>query len=368
MSVYLITGASGYIGSMLLKRLLKRESDSQVVALNRNFEKLKARFPDGDLQADKCRLPERSLSEVSQSEVNPAGMNLSERSPSFDGNRRLDFGRIRCFQADLCDSCFIDRFCTENKKVDYIIHCASATRSIDMVNHPVEVTGSIINATQNVLELARLYEIKSMVYLSSMEIYGDIDCSDGHRVTEEEAAAGRIEPLNVRSCYPLGKRMAENICFSYFKEYGVPVKIARLAQTFGRGILPSDNRIFAQIARTVKEGSDIILHTEGCSMGNYCAIDDALTGILKILECGKDGEAYNVVNEENTMSIRQMAELAASQVAKGRIGVQYDIPPENRYGYAPDTGLWLSGEKLANLGWRPEKTLADMYQEMLDDM
>lgn len=330
MSVYLITGASGYIGSMLIKQLLKRENDSQVVALNRDFEKLKARFSDGYLWEDKCRLA--------------------------------------CFQADLCDSCFIDQFCAENKKIDYIIHCASVTRSIDMVNHPVEVTGSIINTTQNVLELARHYEIKSMVYLSSMEIYGNIDCSDGHCVTEEEAAVGRIEPLHVRSCYPLGKRMAENICFSYFKEYGVPVKIARLAQTFGRGILPSDNRIFAQIARSVKYGRDILLHTEGRSMGNYCAIDDVLNGILKILECGKDGEAYNVVNEENTMSIRQMAELVASQVAKGRIGVQYDIPSENRYGYAPDTGLRLSGKKLACLGWRPEKTLADMYQEMLDDM
>lgn len=348
MSVYLITGASGYIGSMLIKQLLKRENDSQVVALNRDFEKLKARLSDGYLQEDKCRLAERSL--------------LSDR------NRQLDLGRIRCFQADLCDSCFIDQFCAKNKKVDYIIHCASVTRSIDMVNHPVEVTDSIINATQNVLEIARHYEIKSMVYLSSMEIYGDIDCSDGHRVTEEEAAAGRIEPLNVRSCYPLGKRMAENICFSYFKEYGVPVKIARLAQTFGRGILPSDNRIFAQIAKSVKYGRDILLHTEGNSMGNYCAIDDVLTGISKILECGKNGEAYNVVNEENTMSIRQMAEQVASQVAKGRIGVKYDIPSENRYGYASDTGLRLSGKKLAYLGWRPEKTLADMYRELLDDM
>lgn len=348
MSVYLITGASGYIGSMLIKRLLKRESDSQVIALNRDFEKLKARFSDGYLQEDKCKLEERSL--------------------SSDKTGRSNLGRMRCFQADLCDSCCIDQFCAENKKIDYIIHCASVTRSIDMVNHPVEVTGSIINATQNILEIARHYEIKSMVYLSSMEIYGNIDCSDAHRVTEEEAAAGCIEPLNVRSCYPLGKRMAENICFSYFKEYDVPVKIARLAQTFGSGILPSDDRVFAQFAKSIKYGRDILLHTEGRSMGNYCAIQDTLTGILKILECGKDGEAYNVVNEKNTMSIRQMAELVVSQVAKDRIRVKYDIPADNRYGYAPDTGLRLSGKKLAYLGWQPEKTLVDMYKEMLDDM
>lgn len=155
-----------------------------------------------------------------------------------------------------------------------------------------------------------------MVYLSSMEVYGIVECPSGCRVAEWEAGNGRVDILYKRSCYPLGKRMAENICYSYFKEYNVPVKIARLAQTFGRGILPSDHRVFAEFARAVQSGTDIILHTEGASMGNYCAIDDVMDGILLILKQGQDGEAYNVVNEENTMTIRQMAELVATKIWK----------------------------------------------------
>lgn len=336
MAVYLITGATGYIGSMLTKRLLKEEKGIEIVLPARNFAKIKELFPDN--------------------------------FKLWEMGERYGPGQLKLLQADLCDNGFADGFCSQVNSIDYIIHCASITKSAEMVSRPVEVTKSIVNTTQNILETAIRFNIKSMVYLSSMEVYGDLDCSDGHNVTESEADNGRIELLRTRSCYPLGKCMAENLCYSYYKECGVPVKIARLAQTFGHGVLPADNRVFAQFARSVMAGRNIVLHTEGRSIGNYCGIEDALEGILIILKKGQDGEAYNVVNEANTMTIRQMAELVATQVAGGKIRVQYDITSDERYGYAADTGVRLSGQKLRNLGWRPEKSLAEMYQDMLEEM
>lgn len=330
MFTYLITGSSGYIGSMLSKYLLENEPDNKIVVPVRDIRRSKNRF--------------RDISVLTET------------------------GHLRLFRADLRDCNFPGYYYEKADQIDYILHCASVTDSREMVSHPVEVIQSIVNGTQNVLELARRYQIKSMVYLSSMEVYGETDCSDGHRAAEDTAGAGKVELLSARSCYPLGKRMAENLCYSYFKEYGVPVKIARLSQTFGKGVPPTDNRVFSQFARAVKAGEDIVLHTEGNSMGNYCGIDDVVSGILTILKQGKDGEAYNVVNEENTMTIRQMARLVASQVAEGRIRVHTEIPPDNRYGYAVDTGLKLSGEKLMRLGWKPDKNLTDMYREMLEDM
>lgn len=327
MSVYLITGASGYIGSMLGMHLLKNRTDSQVLAVTRSG-KVQERWRD--LPTDRMQII------------------------------RADLGGPGAF-----DTQSVASICTQINHIDYILHCASITDSAQMVARPVETFQSIVNTTQSILELARRYRIRSMVCLSSMEVYGSLDCPDGHRMTEEEAGRGNVDLLQVRSCYPLGKRMAENLCRSYFEEYGVPVKIARLSQTFGRGTLPSDRRVFAQFARAVKAGKDIVLHTEGRSMGNYCGIEDTIFGILTILEKGQDGEAYNVVNEENTMTIRQMAELVAEQIGGGRIKVTYAIPQEGRYGYAADTGLRLSGEKLRRLGWKPEKKLVDMYRDML---
>lgn len=324
MRTYLITGATGYIGAALVKSIFRDE---------KNGENLK------------CRMitPVRDIQKASR--LLPAGVEL--------------------LQTDLCDRKSVERLLKVGSGVDYVIHCASITASAEMIAHPVEVTESIINTTQNVLEFVKCSPVKSMVYLSSMEVYGNIDCQNGHRVTEDGVSCGAVELLSSRSCYPLGKRMAENICYSYYQEYGVPVKIARLAQTFGSEIRDTDNRVFAQFARAAKNGEDIVLHTEGNSVGNYCDIEDAIRGIMAILEKGTNGEAYNVVNEENTMTIRQMAELVADQAAEGKIKVTYDIPNDNAYGYAPDTGLRMSGEKLRKLGWRPRKALQEMYRDVI---
>jgi nucleoside-diphosphate-sugar epimerase len=312
-----ITGATGYIGSQLIQRIVMEDKSPNIIVLVRNLDKAR------------------------------------ETLPSF----------INFIQLDLTDT---NAMASLQLECDYIIHCATVTNSSEMIAHPVEVTQSIINTTQNVLELARRCSIKSMVYLSSMEVYGDINCSYGSRVSETEL--GNIDILNTRSCYPLGKRMAENICYSYYKEYGIPVKIARLAQTFGRGILPTDNRVFAQFARAARDGKNIVLNTKGNSMGNYCGMEDAIAGIMTILVHGTDGEAYNVVNEVNTMTIRQMAELVCNEISGGKIVVEYDIPKENPLGFAPDTGLRLSGQKLEALGWKPRKHLLDMYKDLIADM
>lgn len=316
MEKFLVTGASGYIGSMLVRHISASYEDAVVTAAVRDRRKCEGRFPAG----------------------------------------------VFVLEADLCDEAAVSRI---EGDFDYVIHCASITKSSEMAARPVEVIQSIVNTAQNVLNLVRQRHVKSLVYLSSMEVYGAICCSEGHRVREEEAADGAVDLLSVRSCYPLGKRMAENLCYSYYKEYGLPIKIARLAQTFGEGTLPTDSRVFMQFAKAAKDGTDIILHTEGNSVGNYCGIHDAIAGILTILKRGVNGEAYNVVNEQNTMTIRQMAELVAEKIAGDRIQIRYDIPSENIYGYAPDTGLRLSGKKLESLGWHPSESLEKMYREVI---
>lgn len=325
MTTCCITGATGYIGSALVRYLLKKEqglgqmTGIRILAPVRDLQKAARMFPEG----------------------------------------------VEFLQTDLCDRQCVGRMLKAGNTADYLIHCASVTKSEEMTAHPVEVTESIVDTTKNILEFARHRRIKSMVYLSSMEVYGKIDCGKERRTQEWEACRGEVEILNARSCYPMGKRMAESLCYSYYKEYGIPVKIARLAQTFGKEIMDTDNRVYAQFARAAKNGRNIVLHTDGSSMGNYCELDDAVRGILMILEKGKDGEAYNVVNEENTMTIRQMAELVADRVAGGKIRVVCERTNENSY--APYTGLRLSGKKLESLGWRPTKTLYDMYQGILTD-
>ncbi len=249
--------------------------------------------------------------------------------------------------------------------IDYIIHCASITKSEIMLKKPVRTIKTSIEGTDNVLSFAVKKSIKSFVYVSSMEMYGSFEVP-AFDVTELQI--GSINPLNLRSNYPESKRMCENMCIAYLSEYGVPVKIARMAQTFGAGILPGENRIFAQFARSVIENRDIVLHTHGKSEGNYCYMRDAVSALLFILLKGINGEAYNVSNEETHITIAGMASLVASGIANNKIKVVFDIPEENIYGYAAETKMKLNTDKLKKLGWKPEVGLEEAYTRLIESM
>lgn len=322
METLLITGATGMIGGSLVRRISEKKIPCRMILPVRNTakaERLYKGLTDSDYQ--KILFIETQL------------------------------GDIRPEQFPM--------------PIDAIIHCACITQSGEMVAHPIETADSIVIGTRNVLELARTKQVSSMVYVSSMEVYGKVE-DTGKAVDEDQL--GDIDLQSPRSCYPMGKRMAEHYCHLYHHEYKVPVKIARLAQTFGKGVRPDDHRVYMQFARAILEEKDIVLKTRGTSMGNYCAIDDAVEGIWTILWKGKDGETYNVVNEANTMRIRDMAELVAEQVAGGKVKVRVEAEDAVKNGYAPDTGLRLSGKKLQGLGWRPTKGLVEMYQEVLGQL
>lgn len=249
--------------------------------------------------------------------------------------------------------------------VEYIFHCAAVTKSSEMAANPVGVIETSMQGSGNALALAREKSVKSMINLSSMEVYGITDPVKPF-VTEDDL--GYIDLKNPRNCYPESKRMCECLCSCWYSQYGVPVKTARLAQTFGAGTPEKDSRVFAQFARSAIAGKDIILHTEGNSQGNYCYISDTVRGLFLLLLKGTDGEAYNIVNPDASVTIRQMAELVADKICENSVAVIVD-KPENieKRGYPPDTTMRLSAEKIEKLGWRPRYGLKEMYQRMILD-
>lgn len=197
-----------------------------------------------------------------------------------------------------------------------------------------------------------------------MEVYGSFN--ESKEVREENL--GYIDNLKVRSDYPESKRLCENMCIAYYSEFGVPVKIARLAQTFGAGILPGENRVFAQFARSAMQGKDIVLHTKGQSEGNYCYTRDCITGLLTILLKGANAEVYNVSNPAAHVTIVEMANLVAEKIAGGKIKVVFNIPKDNTFGYAADTKMKLNSDKLQALGWKPEVGLEEAYRRLISDL
>lgn len=248
-------------------------------------------------------------------------------------------------------------------RIDYIFHCAAITKSADMVVKPVDVITTAVDGVENALDLAKNSGCRGFVYLSSMEVYGQTELDE-----VRETDLGHVDLFSPRSSYPESKRLCENLCIAYAVQHGVPVKIARLAQTFGAGTPRDDTRIFAQFARNALNGDDIVLHTQGKSRGNYSSTVDTISALLQILLKGNRCEAYNVANPKASVTIREMAQIVAGEVCGGKIGVVVEVPINfTACGYAPNIGYRLNVEKLSKLGWQPKYGLADMYRRMIAD-
>ncbi len=314
-STVLITGATGLIGKQVVSALLYanevKNTNITVVALVRNKKKAK------DI---------------------------------FDKNKT---NKLKFVVQD------ITRPLKTKLRVDYIIHTANSTSSKSFVEKPVETINSIVQGTKNILDFAKKKEVKSVVYLSSMEVFGNTDTERVEPLKETDY--GYIDLAKVRNSYPEGKRLAEAMCVSYFKEYNLPVKIARLAQTIGAGVDYNDGRIFAEFARCIVEKRDITLKTEGKTVRSYLYVTDCVSAVLSMLEKGKNGEIYNVANSDTTCSIKEMAEMLCKTYKSTNLVFNID----DKY-YPDTTKYYLDTTKyFLDTTWQAKVDLKEMFKRLI---
>ena len=235
-------------------------------------------------------------------------------------------------------------------KFDFVIHTASPASPLIMKKDPVGTIAANTIGTYNTLEAARKGSGKGYLFISSREIYGQP--YENQKVFTEDTY-GFVDPLNVRSCYPEGKKAAETMCVCYKEQYGINVKIARLAHTFGPGMSVDDGRVQADFLRNVINNQDIVLKSDGSAIRTYTYIADAAGALFRIL-LDSDDVVYNISSEESTVSIKQLAEAMAGAFPERNLKLVFDIPEDQKnQGTAPFTIGILSSEKIKSIGWKP---------------
>ena len=314
----LITGANGLIGSLITRTFMYR---------NDNFE-----------QNTKLFLVVRN----------------SQRTREIFGEPKY----IKIIESDIEN---IDEV-KITEKIDYIIHGASPTTSKFFVNNPVETINTAVIGTKNILEIANKNKVDSIVYMSSMEMYGTF--YEDTKVNEENL--GYINPLDIRSSYSEGKRLCELYSFSYFKEYGVPVKIARIAQTFGPGISKYETRVYKYFLDCILNNQDIVLKSTGSTIINFSYTIDTVLGILYILLNGKNGEAYNIVSDSTNMTIYDSAKWLIEKFGNNKIQLKCEANLQQKAGLAPDNRMILDNSKLKSIGWKNGYTLKEGYIRLFE--
>lgn len=303
--IFLVSGASGMIGSFLLDVLLmdKAELNMEVIALVRNETRARERFAP-----------------------------------------YLQSGSMRLLICDINDGIPDVR-----ENVDYVIHAASNTHPRAYATQPVQTLMTNIAGTYNMLRYGIQHEMERFVFLSSVEIYGE---NRGDVERFDESYCGYLDCSTLRAGYPEGKRAGEALCHAYIQETGADIVIPRLPRVYGPTMLMSDTKAISQFIQKGVAGEDIVLKSKGTQLYSYIYVADAVSGILQTMLCGRNGEAYNVADADSDIALVDLAGRIAEDAG---VGVVFDLPDAiEQAGYSKATKALLDSAKLQELGWKAQ--------------
>jgi UDP-glucuronate decarboxylase len=302
--VILVTGGSGFIGSHLCRRLLDLGHD--VLAVDNFFSS--TRHNVHDLLAD----------------------------PRFELLRH-----------DVTFPLYVE--------VDQIYHLACPASPVHYQRDPVQTTKTCVLGSINMLGLAK--RVGAPILLSSTsEVYGDPMVHP-----QSERYWGNVNPIGPRSCYDEGKRCAETLFFDYHRQHAIPIKVARIFNTYGPQMLPNDGRVISSLVVQALGSEPLTVYGDGSQTRSFCYVDDLVEGLIKLMN--SPAEVTGPVNLGNPGEFTVL-ELAKKVLAftGGDSPVEYlPLPTDDPVRRRPD--ITLARELL---GWEPTVQLDEGLQRTVE--
>ena len=291
----LISGGSGFIGTNLIKELLKTKN--HIICVDNFFTS------------------------------DPSNLNQFH-----------DFKNFELIRHDITFPLYLE--------VDEIYNLACPASPVHYQKNPVQTIKTNVHGAINMLGLAK--RTKSKIFqASTSEVYGDPEISP-----QSETYLGRVNPIGLRACYDEGKRAAETLFFDYNREHSVDIKVARIFNTYGPKMSINDGRVVSNFITQALLNKDITLYGDGSQTRSFCFIDDMVDGFIKLMSLDYSITGPINLGNPNEINIISLAKKIINMTnSKSKIH-EKKLPEDDPKKRKPDISL---AKKLLN--WKPETSL-----------
>jgi UDP-glucuronate decarboxylase len=233
-------------------------------------------------------------------------------------------------------------------EVDQIFNLACPASPVHYQFDPVQTTKVSVHGSINMLGLAKRVKAK-VLQASTSEVYGDPTVHP-----QKEDYWGNVNPVGVRSCYDEGKRCAETLFFDYRRQHDLPIKVARIFNTYGPGMHPNDGRVVSNFIIQALRNEDITIYGTGNQTRSFCYVSDLVDGLIRLMQTAD--EVTGPVNLGNPIefTIGQLAETVISLTGSSSKIAYRPLPEDDPRQRCPDISL---AQNL--LAWAPRVQLRD---------
>ena len=270
----------------------------------------------------------------------------------YTGTRRnvhhlLTNPRFELMRHDICFPLYVE--------VDEIFNLACPASPVHYQFDPVQTTKVSVHGAIHMLGLAKRVKAK-ILQASTSEVYGDPTVHP-----QKEDYWGNVNPIGLRSCYDEGKRCAETLFFDYRRQHRLPIKVARIFNTYGPGMHPSDGRVVSNFIIQALRNEDITVYGEGNQTRSFCYVDDLVDGLIRLMETPDDVTGPVNLGNPVEFTIRQLAETVIALTGSSSKIVYRPLPEDDPRQRCPDISL-----AKGLLAWEPRVQLRDGLMKTIE--